>query len=144
MRKLLERLGLVGAKVNRVIHPMVRVTAIASDAGPAGWVDSKAPPQGRDSVPLGPQGPTEFAEAERRFREELPRLLQQGEKRGWWVVYSAGGLVEDAAEEGSLRQKYGQQIGNSYLLACIVSDPPEAEVTPNWFVTMVSEPNGVQ
>jgi hypothetical protein len=141
MRELLKWLGFVGAKVDTRIDPRFSTGAIPAGAGSAGWVNTTAPPGGMDDLQVEPESLTEFAQAEIRFREDLPRLLQQEEKFGWWVVYSPRGYVEDAAEEGSLWRKYRQQIGQSYFLARIVPDPPEAEVTPNWFVTIEREPH---
>jgi hypothetical protein len=82
----------------------------------------------------------EFARAEEQFRKALPERLRQSDQLGRWVLYSATGLVEEGDDEMSFYAKYGRRIGTQLILGRIQPDPPEAEVTPNWFTTVERYP----
>jgi hypothetical protein len=89
-------------------------------------------PEGTESLKNEQHHPSEFTKAERRFREELPRLLEK-EKLGTWVLFSAEGLVDMAENPRVLDKGYGALIGSKYFLACVVEEMTEAEVTSNWY-----------
>jgi len=138
MRKLFARLLNPGANstVDTSIHPMLLMTAPLSNLDPNGWIRPAALREGTDSLQIDEQNHSEFAQAEEQFRRDLPHLLEQSEKLGRWVLYSAQGPVEEAANEDGFYQKYGKQIGTKFFLARVQPEPPDAEVTPNWFVSV--------
>jgi hypothetical protein len=76
---------------------------------------------------------TEFGKAEQQFRNALPSLLERQGMFGTWVLYSAEGLVETGRDEDSFFQRFGEVIGTKYFLGRVLPEPPEAEVTPNWY-----------
>jgi hypothetical protein len=124
------------AAVGTNTHPMLMMATSLPNLDRNGWISPAVLPEGTDSLQSDQPESSEFAQAEERFRKNLPSLLQQSEKLGRWVLYSAEGPVGEAAREEDFYQKYGQQIGSKYFLARIQPDPPDADVTPNWYVSM--------
>jgi hypothetical protein len=117
MRWPFSKLRLAGSKVDPGTYPMVFMGAAPNLKLPE-WRPS-GPFGGSDSLPVDPQNTSDLALTERHFRRDLPRLLEQGEKLGKWVLYSAQGFVAEDADQDQFYRKYGKEIGTRYFLARI-------------------------
>jgi hypothetical protein len=136
LRALLRWFGFDGAKVASSLHPISSLAAGVADVGSDHSMDAIQPRE-RDSLDNDERDRLEFAQAEAQFCKALPQLLRQSHEHGRWVLYSATGLVEEGDDEMSFYEKYGRRIGTQLILGRVQPDPPEAEVTPNWFTTVV-------
>jgi hypothetical protein len=134
MRGIFRRRRNAADAVDSSIHSMLLKESLTSNTEPDEWKHSGLT-EGTDSLEINRRKPLEFARAEKRFQSDLPRLLKQNEKLGTWVLYSAQGFVAEDAEESTLRLRYGEQIGTKYFLARVQPEPPDAEVTANWYAS---------
>jgi hypothetical protein len=137
MRRFFSFLGsLSNIKVDPGGQPMLLVDTSLPNPTLGQWIGPELK-EGTDALTSDNSERSEFARAEERFRSELPDLLEAPGKLGKWVLYSSTGRVEDVADdENNFYLKYGKQIGKKYFLGRIQPDPPQAEVTANWFVTV--------
>jgi hypothetical protein len=85
MRWAFSKPRLAGSKVDPDAYPMVFM-ATAPNLKLPEWRPS-GPFAGSDCLPVDPQNISELPLAERHFRRDLRRLLDQSEKLGKWVLY---------------------------------------------------------
>ena len=135
MKRVFALFGKIYSKVDIGYFPMLTMNGTVPDYE-MGQRTGPHSAEGTDSLTLNKSTPSTFAQAERRFRTALPSLLEDRDKFGKWVLFSPLGFIEEADSEDSLYEKHGKRIGSDYFLGRVQPDPPEAEITSNWFATV--------